>query len=60
MLVMKRIPGQSVLIGDDVKVTIISARGGQVRFAIKAPSDTVVLRDELAGGKMGSDPDTRR
>ena len=48
MLVMKRIPGQSVLIDDDVKVSVISAKGGRVRFAIEAPSDTVVLRDEIA------------
>jgi len=48
MLVITRVPGQSVLIGDDVRITVTSVGGGQIKFAIEAPSDTVVLRQEVA------------
>ena len=48
MLVVTRTKGQSILIGDDVKLTVMGTKGGQVRFGIKAPEEVVVLRQEVA------------
>jgi carbon storage regulator len=48
MLVVTRTDGQSILIGDDVKLTVMSTKGGQVRFGIKAPEDVIILREEVA------------
>lgn len=63
MLVLTRNEGQTILIGDDVRVTVVSTKGGQVRFGIEAPRDVTVLREELAerdararaGGPPGED-----
>jgi carbon storage regulator len=48
MLVLTRTEGQSILIGDDIKLTVVSTKGAQVRFGIEAPRDTMVLREEVA------------
>ena len=43
-----RTEGQSILIGDDVKVTVVDNQGWrQVRFGIRAPDHVVILREEL-------------
>ena len=48
MLVLTRNQGQSILIGDDIKLTIVSTKGGQVRFGIEAPPNLTILREEVA------------
>ena len=48
MLVLTRTEGQSILIGDEIKLTVVSAKGAQVRFGIEAPRDTMILREEVA------------
>jgi carbon storage regulator len=48
MLVQTRSEGQSVLIVDAVKVTVVSTKGGQVRFVIEAPRDMTILREEVS------------
>jgi len=47
MLVLSRRPGESITIGDDVVVTIISVAGGQVRLGISAPRNVQILREEV-------------
>lgn len=47
MLVLSRKPGESVNIGDEVKVTVLSISGKQVRIGIEAPSDIAVHREEI-------------
>jgi carbon storage regulator len=47
MLVLTRRPGESITIGDDIIVTVISASGGQVRLGITAPRSIQVLREEI-------------
>lgn len=47
MLVTTRKTGQTILIGDDVKVTIVRIRGNTVRIGIEAPKGTKILREEL-------------
>lgn len=47
MLVLTRRPGQSVYIGDDVKVTLVEIKGNQVRIGIDAPSSVRIFREEI-------------
>lgn len=47
MLVLSRRKDESLVIGDQIKVTVVEIRGNRVRLAIDAPSDVKVLRTEL-------------
>lgn len=47
MLVLTRRHGESVRIGPDVRVTVVSSASGQVRIAIDAPEDVGILREEI-------------
>lgn len=48
MLVLSRKEGESVVIGENISITILSIEpGGQVNIGISAPRDVLVLRSEL-------------
>jgi len=47
MLVLTRKPGQSVYIGENVKVTIHGIRGNQIRMGIEAPNNVRIYREEI-------------
>lgn len=47
MLVLTRRIGETLVIGDDVKVTVLGIKGNQVRLGIKAPKDVEVHREEI-------------
>ncbi len=47
MLIITRRKDQSIMIGDDIEVTIIEVRGDKVRLAINAPRSIPVHRDEI-------------
>ncbi len=47
MLVLQRKKGQSILIGDDVKISIIDINSDGVKLAIDAPRNLKILRSEL-------------
>ena len=47
MLVLTRKPGQSIMIGDDIEVQILSVAGDKVRIGITAPRDVGIFRDEV-------------
>ncbi len=47
MLVLTRKPGQSVFIGDSIKITLHGIRGNQVRIGIDAPSHVRIYREEI-------------
>ena len=47
MLVLSRKALQSVVIGQDVKITVVRVEGNQVRIGIEAPGDVRILRGEL-------------
>ena len=47
MLVLTRRAGESVMIGDDVVVTVLEARGDVIRLGIQAPKDVRVHREEV-------------
>ena len=48
MLILTRRINESLVIGDDVTVTILGVKGNQVRIGIDAPRDVSVHREELA------------
>ncbi|MDB5971538.1 MAG: carbon storage regulator [Hydrocarboniphaga sp.] len=47
MLILTRRVGETVMIGDNVAVTVLGVKGNQVRVGIKAPKDTPVHREEI-------------
>ena len=47
MLILQRKRGESLLIGEDISITITSVDGERVRLAISAPPEVSVLRSEL-------------
>lgn len=47
MLVLTRRAGESVMIGDDVVITVLEARGDVIRLGIQAPRDVRVHREEV-------------
>ena len=48
MLILTRKVAEGVVIGDNVRVVVLEVRGKQVRLGIEAPTDMVVLRDEIS------------
>lgn len=48
MLILRRKAGESFLIGEDIKVTVIATKDKEVQIAIDAPKEVAVLRAELA------------
>lgn len=49
MLVLSRKPMQSIMIGSDIKITVVKVDRNQVRIGIEAPPQVTILRDELIG-----------
>lgn len=47
MLILTRRVGETVMIGDDVSVTVIGVQGNQVRVGINAPKEVSVHREEI-------------
>lgn len=60
MLILTRRPGETVMIGNEVTLTVLGVRGNQVRVGINAPKNVPVHREEiyerikreLAGGEV--------
>ena len=62
MLILTRRISESIIIGDDVKITVLGVKGNQVRIGIDAPKHLSVHREEIyerikseAGGNKGGD-----
>ena len=47
MLILTRRISESIIIGDDVKLTVLGVKGNQVRIGIDAPKDVSVHREEI-------------
>jgi carbon storage regulator len=64
MLVLTRKTNQSIMIGDDIEVTVLAASRDKIRLGIKAPKEIPVFRTEvylsMQGEQMSSDGDARK
>ena len=47
MLILTRRVGETVMIGDDVAVTVLGVKGNQVRVGVNAPKEVSVHREEI-------------
>ena len=47
MLILQRKEGETLLIGDEIEVTVLSVEAGRVRLAVQAPRNITILRSEL-------------
>ena len=47
MLILTRRVGESLMIGDEINVTVLSIRGNQVRIGVNAPKNVSVHREEI-------------
>ena len=47
MLILTRRVGETLIIGDDVNITVLGVKGNQVRLGINAPKEVSVHREEI-------------
>jgi carbon storage regulator len=58
MLVLSRRQGEEVVIGDNIRLTVVAIRGNRVRLDFTAPPDVAIQREELCptGEEFGTLP----
>ncbi|ERS88310.1 hypothetical protein Q672_10665 [Marinobacter sp. EVN1] len=47
MLILTRCVGETLMLGDDVTVSVLGMKGNQVRIGVEAPKDTPIRREEV-------------
>ncbi len=47
MLILTRRVGETLMVGDEVSVTVLGVKGNQVRLGVNAPKDVAVHREEI-------------
>ena len=47
MLILTRSQNESIIIGDDIKVTVLGTKGQDVKIGIEAPEDVEIWREEI-------------
>ena len=60
MLILTRRVGETLMIGDEISVTVLGVKGNQVRLGVNAPKDVSVHREEIyerIQGERSAGPD---
>jgi carbon storage regulator len=52
MLVLSRKIGEAIMVGDNIRITVVDIRGGKVRLGFVAPEDVIVDRQEVHEKRM--------
>lgn len=47
MLILSRKPGDAILVGDGIRIVVVSSDRGGVRIGIEAPADVPIVREEI-------------
>ncbi|MBA1200491.1 carbon storage regulator CsrA [Pseudomonas capeferrum] len=47
MLILTRKVGETIVINDEIRVTVLGIKGGQIRLGVEAPSNVAVHREEI-------------
>ncbi|MFV0423623.1 carbon storage regulator CsrA [Oleidesulfovibrio sp.] len=47
MLILTRRPGESLYLGDNIKITVLSVQGKQIKIGLDVPGDMTVYREEV-------------
>ena len=47
MLILTRRVGESLMVGDEITITVLGVKGNQVRIGVNAPRDVAVHREEI-------------
>lgn len=47
MLALTRKPGETIVIGNDIEITVLEVKGDQVRLGISAPKEVPIFRKEI-------------
>lgn len=55
MLVLKRRPGQQIILAGSIRITVLKVQRARVELGIEAPLDTHILRGELEPTKISQD-----
>ena len=61
MLILTRRIGETLMIGNDISITVLGVKGGQVRIGVDAPKEVAVHREEIferISAKQGEGPDS--
>jgi carbon storage regulator len=56
MLCLSRYPNETIVIGDNIRITVLGNKGGQVRLGIEAPRGVTVNREEVHNRIKAAEP----
>ena len=60
MLVLSRMKGEVICIGNDIEIVVVSTSTGRCKLGIVAPENTKILRKELISGRQANTYPTNR
>jgi carbon storage regulator len=59
MLILTRRVGETLMVGDEVTVTVLGVKGNQVRLGVNAPKHVAVHREEIYNRIQGEDQERK-